>query len=387
MNNKLINQMNDEYQSKVALGENIEKYYVDKTLELNLKDFSRMKAYLKEFLTNQSPLFSRDIVFSHLDFEYFANSIFNKQPFTVVSGLNPSSPLHLGHKALFDLLLYLQKLGADIFIPITNDESYLDGKASSLSESRRIAYEEIIPSIVAFGFDPKKTKIFVLSDYPDIYNFAIHLSKFVTNKQILSVFGEEALNNSGKAFYRSAVQLAQILLPQLSEFGGSKRTLIPVGIDQHPYILVARDIAKKVGLIPPSELVFKFQNSLLNPFQKMSGSQPKTAIYLSDTPEVIRKKIQHSFTGSVSSLDVHRQLGGVPEACSAFSLLRFHHPDDNFVTDIYNRYKSGQITMKELKEITAEFIIKLVENHQIKKSKVKDVSEFILKKPLSSLLC
>jgi len=386
MNTKYLEQTKLEYRNKAKLGKSISQYYRDKVGELNLKDFSRIKAYLEAFSPDKNPLVSRGIIFAHLDFEPFTPCIAEGMPFTVVSGLNPSSPLHLGHKVLFDLLLYLQKLGADIFIPITNDESYLDGKVESLSESRKMAYEEIIPSIVAFGFDPKKTNIFVLSDYPDIYNFAINISRNVTNKYASTVFGDEALDNSGKAFYRSAVQLAQILLPQLEEFGGSKNTLIPVGIDQHPYILIARDVAKKMGLVPPSELVFKFQNGLLNPFEKMSGSKPKTAIYLNDSPEAIEKKIQKAFTGAVSLLEVHKKMGGVPEACSVFSLLYYHHPDDQFVNDIFNRYKRGSITMNKLKKITTEFITDLVTNHQNKKAKVVNFEDFLLKKPLSSFL-
>lgn len=386
MKTKIIKQSEKEHQDKLKLGRKIRSYYQDTLAELNLDDFSRIKAYLEAGLENTSPLINRDIVFAHLGFEPFTTNIAKGESFSVVSGLNPSSPLHLGHKVMFDLLLFLQKLGADIYIPITNDESYLDGKVESLAESRRIAYEEIIPSIIAFGFDPKKTKIFVLSDYPDIYNFAIHISKHVTNKYVETVFGKNSLDNSGKAFYRSAVQLAQILLPQLDEFGGPKNTLIPVGIDQHPYILIARDVAKKMKLVPPSELIFKFQNSLLNPFEKMSGSKPKTAIYLNDSPEEIKKKINKAFTGSVSILDVHKKLGGIPEACSVFSLLYFHHPDNKFVSEIYKRYKNGDITMSELKNITSEFVIELVKEHQAKKSKVKNIRQFILKKPLKSFL-
>jgi len=386
MDKHLIKQAQEEYQEKAKLGKSIGQYYHDKVDELNLKSFSRIKAYLEAFLPDQNPLIARDIIFAHLDFEPFTTYIAEGKPFTIVSGLNPSSPLHLGHKVLFDMLLYLQKLGADIYIPITNDESYIDGKVKTLAESRKIAYEEIIPSIIAFGFDPKKTKIYVLSDYPDIYNLAMHISKNVTNKYVSTVFGDEALDNSGKAFYRSAVQLAQILLPQLDEFGGPKNTLIPVGIDQHPYILIARDVAKKMGFVPPSELVFKFQNSLLNPFEKMSGSKPKTAIYLNDSPEVIKEKIQKAFTGAVSILDVHQELGGIPEACSVFSLLYFHHRDNQFVTDIYSRYKNGEITMKELKDITIKFITDLVVSHQEVKKKINNIDDFLIKESLHSIL-
>ncbi|MCJ7740082.1 tryptophan--tRNA ligase [Candidatus Microgenomates bacterium] len=386
MKNQYQKQANREYQEKQKLAESISRYYRDKLRELNLKDFSRIKAYLESYLPEGNPLISREIIFAHLDFEPFTSFLAEDKEFTVVSGLNPSSPLHLGHKVLFDLLLFLQKLGANIYIPVTNDESYLDGKVASLSESRRIAYEEIIPSIIAFGFNPKKTKIFVLSDYPDIYNFAVQISKYVTNRYVSAIFGEGALDNSGKAFYRSAIQLAQILLPQLAEFGGVKQSLIPVGIDQHPYILLARDVAKKMKFIPPSELVFKFQNSLLNPFEKMSGSKPKTAIYLTDSPEDIRSKIQKAYTGSVSILDAHKRLGGIPEACSVFSLLYFHHPDNQYVDTIYCRYKKGDIRMDELKKITSDFIIEIVEKHKKAKEKVGNIDEFLLNKPLRSFL-
>jgi tryptophanyl-tRNA synthetase len=386
MKEEYIKLAQKEYRDKVKLGIEIEKYYKDKVKELKLKDFSRIRAYLEAFLPDVDPLISRDIIFAHLDFEPFTTSIAEKTPFCIVSGLNPSSYLHLGHKVLFDQLLYFQKLGADIYIPITNDESYLDGKVKALSESRRIAYEEIIPGIIAFGFNPKKTKIFVMSDYPDVYNLAINVSKHVTNQYVSSIFGDRAIDNSGKAFYRSAVQLAQILLPQLEEFGGPKPTLIPVGIDQHPYILLARDVAKKIGLIPPSELIFKFQCSLIDPLEKMSGSKPNTAIYLNDDPATIEKKIQKAVTGSVSVLDVHQKLGGVPEACSVFSLLNFHHPDNKFVSEIYSRYKEGKISMKELKKITTEFIVGIVNQHQKNKSKIKSIDEFLLKKPLTSFL-
>lgn len=376
---KIDNQIQNEYDQKVALSNLITGYYQSKIKEMHLQDFSRMKKYLEVFLPDTHHLMHRDIICGHLDFEPFSTPIANKQPFAVVSGLNPSSPLHLGHKVLFDLLLYLQKLGADIFIPITNDESYVDGKVASLAESRRIAYEEIIPSIIAFGFDPSKTKIYVMSDYPEVYNFAIKISRFVTNKYVETVFGNGALDNSGKAFYRSAVQLAQILLPQLAEFGGNKHTLIPVGIDQHPYLLIARDIAKKMGYVPPSEMILKFQGSLLNPFEKMSGSKPKTSIYLTDTEEMVRKKINSAYTGAVSSLDAHRILGGIPEACSVFSILHFHCTDEDFVNKIYEKYKRGLITMTELKTITADLVVKMLRDHKARISEVNNINDFLLK--------
>jgi len=188
----------------------------------------------------------------------------------------------------------------------------------------------------------------------------LRVAKHINFSTAKAVFGFDNESNIGQIFYRGVIQLAQILLPQTPEFGGPKPTLIPVGIDQHPYVLLARDVAKKLNMIPPSELVVRFQPSLLDPEQKMSGSKPNTAIYLNDGKEIIQKKINRAYTGSVSSLEDHRKFGAVPEICPVFTLLQYHHPDDAYVENIYQAYKSGRLTAGKLKAITTNFIIELL---------------------------
>ncbi len=375
-----------EYLEKQALCSQKGQYYFEQTTKYGLKSLEKIRAYLPD--EYQFLQLRRNIVFSHLDMEKILELISQKKEFNVVSGLNPSSPLHLGHKGIFDVLLSLQKLGARVFIPLTNDETYADGKTDSLASSRLMAYEEIIPSIIAFGFDPAKTHIFVDSDYPDIYNFGMHISRHIQDKKVESVFGKDSIQNGAQSFYRSGVQLAEILLPQLAEFGGPQPVLIPVGIDQHPYLLMSRDVAKELKLIQPSELVMKFQQSLRDPLAKMSGSKPETAIFLSDSSEVIKNKISKAYTGAVGSLEDHKKLGGIPEICSVFSLLYSQHPDDAYVETFREKYISGEIKMSELKEVTTKFISQLVVDHQRRRSKVskKQINNFLLKKPLRSFL-
>ncbi len=358
----------EEYRKKQAIAQKLTRYYRKEAQKHGLSSLDRIMAYLPEERIFRA--MRRGFAFAHMGLEPIIECIARKKPFTLVSGINPSSPLHLGHKALFDILVDLQKLGADVHIPLTNDESYIDGKAASIEESRCMAYEQIIPDIVGLGFAPDRTKMYVLTDTPIIYRFAMSISRFVSYDSVKAVFGKESLVNVGQIFYRGVVQLAQILLPQLPEFGGPKPTLIPVGIDQHPYILLARDVAHKLGMIPPSELVVKFQPSLLDPEQKMSGSKPNTAIYLTDTEEDIRKKIAGAYSGAVTSLAQHRQFGAIPEICPVFSLLAYHHPDDVTVKSIRSEYESGSMTASELKTITVDFILDLLQKHQEKRAKV-----------------
>jgi tryptophanyl-tRNA synthetase len=374
-----------EYEKKRAIQKRLEDYYCAQSVKNGLSDMRKIKAYLPNEYSFGA--LKRDIVIAHLEFEKILTFIAEKKEFAVVSGLNPSSPLHLGHACLFEMLADLQKVGAQVYIPITNDETYVDGKVESLQVSRRMAYEKILPDILSFGFSPEKTHIYVMSDYPDIYGFAMYLSKYITLSDVQSLFGAESLQNSGQMFYRSAVQIAQILLPQLREFGGPKPTLIPVGIDQHPYVLLARDIAKKLKMIPPSELVIKFQPSLVDPEAKMSGSKPETAIYLRDDETTMRTKIKKAYTGAVSSLDAYREFGGIPDICPVFQLLNFHLADDGLVADTYTRYAKGEIMMSDLKNMTSDFICGYIGDHKNRTNNSQyPIDSFLLKQKLSSFL-
>ena len=302
----------------------------------------------------------RGFVIAQMGYGNIMTMVARGEKFTIISGLNPSSQLHLGHKVLFDMLLEFQKMGGELYIPLTDDESYVDGKVEKLEDGTRNAKEKIVPVLQKMGFDSQKTHYLIDTEQTDLYKFAIEISRYVNMAELVHLFGAESLVNPGQVFYRGCVQLAQILMPQLPENGGPRHTLVPVGIDQHPYILLARDVAKKMGLMPPSELALKFFPSLLNPEKKMSKSNPEGALFLDDTPEIISKKINKAYTGAVSSLEEHKRLGGVPEACSVFALQQAFNQNDTEVKDLYEQYVKGELMMGELKKITSELITDVI---------------------------
>ncbi len=385
MKRSVMELANKEYKEKSKLAQKEEKYYRDKKKEFGLKTLERFMKYFPDSSSNMK----KGITFAHKDIEIIAKAIANNKPWAVVSGLNPSGPLHFGHKAIFDELLWMQKHGADVYIPITNDESFVVGKTESLAQSRKIAYEEVIPSIIAMGFNPKKTHIFVDSDYPDIYNIAMDLANKTTLNKAFKIFGfdqTEKGENPGTLFYRSAVQIAQILLPQYPEFGGPKPTVVPVGIDQHPYISLSRDVAEKKGFIPPAELITKFLPSMRGP-KKMSASIKGSSIYLTDSIKVAKEKIEKAYTGGSVSAKFQKEHGGIPEICSVFQLLKYHFLNEKEADELYQKYKKGQILNKELKKIAKDYIVKYLRKHQLKRKKAKKkINKFLLKKQVKSIL-
>jgi len=371
----------NEFEAKKALGKKEADYYLQKMNELDLKSMDRFIDYYPQ----ASRLMDLKVNFAHRDLESVAEAMQEQKPWAVISGLNPSGPLHFGHKLIFDELLWLQKQGAEIYIPITNDESYVVDKSKSLSESRKIAYKKIIPSIIAMGFNSEKTHIFVDSDYPEIYNVAMELSKHITINRIFGVFGfgkDEEKENSGTLFYRGAVQQAQILLPQYEEFGGPKPTIIPVGIDQYPYILLARDVAKKANLIPPAALFLKFEQGL-DGKGKMSTSRPGSSIFLTDEPKVAEKKIKIAYTGGSVLASFQKKFGGVPDACPIYFLRTYHFERDN---GVQRQCSNGEILCGECKGIVAKNVVSYLTDHQEKLDEAgKKIDEFILKTPIRSI--
>ena len=373
-----------EHAGKMKEKEEIESYYEDKRLELNLKSTDRLVKYLPE----PGRFFHRKILYAHNDIETVLSAISRGEEWAIVSGLNPSGALHFGHKAMLDVLLWFQKTyQAHIYLPITNDESYVVHKVGSLRESRANAYELVIPSIIALGFDPKLTHIFVHSDYRDFFNVAMFLSRYTTYNSVRSLFGWTGSENPGQVFYMGALQMASIIMPQLPEFGGPKPVLVPVGIDQHPYIALSRDVARRLNLIPPAELIWKFLVGLKGPQNKMSSSDPDSTILLTDTPEDADRKIRRAFTGGLSSLKAHRALGGVPEICSVFSLITFNFLDNEEWDTYLERYRSGDLLSSELKKLASRLVTEFLEEHARERKKAVDrIDEFILDTPIRSIL-
>merc|ERR1712096_250389 len=92
--------------------------------------------------------------------------------------------------------------------------------------------------------------------------------------------------------------------------------LIPCAIDQDPYFRLTRDIAHK--LVPtdhplkgkPALVHSKFFPPLQGAKGKMSASDTTSAIFLTDTPEMIDEKIKkYAFSGGRVTAKEQRELG------------------------------------------------------------------------------
>jgi tryptophanyl-tRNA synthetase len=112
---------------------------------------------------------------------------------------------------------------------------------------------------------------------------------------------------------------------------------------------------------------------LEGPGGKMSASNENGAVYTTDDPNVVKKKInKYAFSGGQTSIEEHRKIGGNPDIDVSYQYLRiFFEPDDNKLKSIYEDYKSGKLLSGELKAILIEKINNFLSIHQEKREKAK----------------
>lgn len=321
--------------------------------------------------------FNRGIMVAHRDFQMITARIKQKKPFIQMTGIACSGPMHLGHKVDVDVFLMFKSFGARSYFGVADIDGYVsrsDEKVPSLEAAKKTAVDNIA-DLLALGVDEKD--IYTQSrKEPRYYEFAFELSKKMTFNSLFAIYGDEY--NPGK-HSANLLQYADMLHQQLKEFNGPMPSLTCIGLDQDPHARAARDIAAKLpyGLYMPSFGFFTFQPSLqLN--KKMSSSEPDSTIMLTDSPEVVKKKIKNAFSGGRDTLAEHRKLGGNPDIDRSFQILRYHHPDDKFVEDVYNKFKSGEMLSGELKEIVIQFVNEMLKKHQEKREKALKTAEKIV---------
>ncbi len=317
-------------------------------------------------LPSKHKLLEMGYFFAHRDFDKLLMEWKEGKEFAVLTGRGPSNDMHLGHLIIFDFVKWLQDVTkAPVFIPLSDDEKYVFLKINDLKEGRKLAYSNAL-DILALGFDEKRTNLFISSMFHEVYEMAIKVSVEVTLSEVKAVFGFKESDNPGKYFY-SCIQVAHILYPTLRK---GYRSLVPIAIDQDPYIRLARDIASRMKVPKPAAIHSKYLPGLTG--EPMSASKPETAIFLNDPPKVIKKKIWRALTGGKPTLEEQRKYGGDPEKCVVFQWLKVFVLTPKEAEEWKEKCKSGEIVCGECKKKLYEALKDMLKKHHQKKLEVVD---------------
>jgi len=333
---------------------------------------------MKKHVGKLHVMLRRGIFFSHRDFDWILDRYEAGEKFFLYTGRGPSGHTHLGHLISWIFTAWLQKkFGAELYFQMTDDEKHLV-KPLTLKQTTAFAYDNAL-DVLACGMDPKKTHIFTDIEYAKtIYKEAVKISKHLTFSTAKAVFGFKNSSNIGIIFF-PAIQAVPCFLPSI-QAGKNIPCLIPAAIDQDPYWRISRDIAPKLGFYKPAQIHSKFIPGL-GPGGKMSASDPNSAVFTTDTPEQIEKKIMNAFTGQQPTAELQKKLGGNPDICSICQYYYFlFEPDDKKVEKIFEGERTGTLLAGEHKADLAKRVKKFIAEHQRRREKAKKVIDKVMVK-------
>jgi tryptophanyl-tRNA synthetase len=268
--------------------------YDDLFTQFGIEKFDQLLSKIND----PNHLMRRGIIFGHRGYDSIIDAINSKNPFAVLSGFMPTGNPHIGHKMVFDEIVWHQKNGGHAYALIADLEAHA---------ARKLSWDEIdrhsrnyVLSLLAAGFDPDKGEIYRQSENRDVQDLAFELGIQTNFSEMRSIYG---FSDETEISHIQSVltQAADILYPQLQN---PKPTVIPVGPDQDPHLRLTRDLASRMCLFSVTESYASFESDpaekehLDMAFNELSGDNNK--LQCSDVVNWIQKNL--SVSTSVQSI-------------------------------------------------------------------------------------
>jgi tryptophanyl-tRNA synthetase len=198
-------------------------------------------------------LMRRGVIFGHREYRPVAEAMVNDEPFAALSGFMPTGDPHIGHKLVFDELIWHQQQGGDAYGLIADMEAHA---------ARGLSWDEIdehtesyLLSLIALGFDPEEGTLYRQSTNREVQDLAFELGTKANFSELGAIYDFDG--ETEVSYMQSVVtQMADILYPQLEE---PKPTVIPVGPDQDPHVRLARDLAGRMRYFGVTEAYASFE--------------------------------------------------------------------------------------------------------------------------------
>lgn len=278
---------------------------------------------------------------------------------TVVSGIRSTGNLHLGnyYGAIQNFVKMQYEYNCFFFIA---DLHSLTTHPTPKNLHGNVKH--VLVEYLAAGIDPEKATIYIQSDVPEISELYLYLN-------MNAYLGELERSTSFKDKVRANpenVNAGLLTYPVLmaADIIIHKATKVPVGKDQEQHLEMARTFANRFNRLYkneyfPEPFAFNFTANLvkipgLDGKGKMGKSEGEgNAVYLSDSPEAIRKKVMRAVTdGGPTSENQEKPV----EIQNLFDIMKVVSTADTLL-HFDNLYNTCQIRYGDLKKQLAEDII------------------------------
>ncbi|MEJ7693521.1 tryptophan--tRNA ligase [Daejeonella sp.] len=278
---------------------------------------------------------------------------------TVVSGIRSTGKLHLGnfYGAVKNFVQMQHEYNCYFFIADYHSLTTHPTPADLHGNVRQVLVEYL-----AAGIDPEKATIYVQSDVPEIAELYLYLNMNAYKGELerSTSFKDKVRAhpdniNAGLLTY-PVLMAADILI--------HKATKVPVGKDQEQHLEMSRTFGNRFNRLYnneyfPEPYAFSFSEKLvkvpgLDGKGKMGKSEGEgNAVYLSDEPEVIRKKVMRAVTDAGPTEENQPKAEAIQ---NLFDLLKVVSAPDTY-SHFESLYNSCQIRYGDFKKQLAEDMI------------------------------
>ena len=269
----------------------------------------------------------------------------------ILTGDRPTGRLHLGH--------YVGSLQNRVRLQHEYDTYILIADVQALTdnfERPEMLHQnvfEVALDYLAVGLDPQRVKIVVQSMVPELAELTIYFMNLVT---VATLERNPTVKEEIKQrnFKRGVpVGFWSYPISQAADITIFKAHLVPVGEDQLPMIEQAREIVRRFNglygkvLIEPKAMLGEVARLPgTDGGAKMSKSL-NNCIYLSDPPDVLRKRVMSMFTDPTR---IHPTDPGHVEGNPVFTYHDSFNPNKAEVEELKERYRKGTVGDVEVKQ-------------------------------------
>lgn len=274
----------------------------------------------------------------------------------IVSGMRPTGALHLGnfHGALKNWIDMQAQFDCFFFIA---DWHALTSDYENTSHVKAYIRKMMIDWLGA-GLSPEKSTLFVQSHVKHHAELFLLLSMITpvpwlernpTYKEQIAELKNKDLSTFGFLGY-PILQAADIIIYRAEG--------VPVGIDQAPHIEITREIARRFNYLygdvfPEPETILTESAKILGTDRRKMSKSYDNAIFLSDAPDAIRKKVATMITDPQRK---KRSDPGDPDVCNVFSFHKTYSPED-IIAEVNRDCRNAAIGCVECKQKMAENLI------------------------------
>ncbi len=275
----------------------------------------------------------------------------------VLSGMRPTGKLHLGHyHGVLKNWLRLQSQ-YECFFFVADWHALTTGYDDTASIAGNI--DEMVLDWLSVGIDPGRATIFTQSEVKEHAELFVLLSMITplswlernpTYKEQLQEIESKDIRTFGFLGY-PVLQTADIIM--------YRARLVPVGIDQAPHLELSREITRRFNHLyghvfpEPETLLTEVPKVLGTDGRKMSKSYDN-AVFLSDPPEVMEKKLLQMVTDTARK---RKTDPGDPELCPFYQTYHALYPDKERLQWVEEGCKGASIGCIECKRSVIPSVI------------------------------